>query len=331
MNKSLNKALLTLGLIGALVLACLASIAFGVREITAADVWAALQGSTETASHAAAYQRIPRTIAALLAGAALAVAGTSMQAITRNPLADPGVFGVLAGASLAVVIVLVLLGAPSQGVVFLAAVIGAGLAAAFVYAVGSRGRSSSPLTLALAGAATAAALTSLSTALVLPRSQSLDSYRQWVVGGVGGTDFADLRIAGPVLLIVTLASLALAGAFNALALGDETATSLGHNVTRIRALGWATAAVLAGVVTALCGPIAFVGLVVPHLVRLLVGGDHRWLLPQAALAGALLLVATDTIGRLVNQPAEVPVGVITPLIGAPVFIWIVRSMKTRSV
>ena len=323
---------LALGTLGVLlVIACLASVAFGVRDITAADVLAALGGATDTASQAAAYQRIPRTLAAVVVGAALAVAGATMQAITRNPLADPGVFGVLSGSALAVVVLLTVAGSPSPALISAAAVLGAAGASAFVYAIGSAGRAgATPLTLALAGAATSAALTSLTTALILPRSQSLDSYRQWMVGGTGGTDWSELSLAAPVIAVGVLVALGHGGGLNALALGDDVAAGLGYAVTRTRLVGWGVAATLAGVATALCGPIAFIGLVVPHAVRLVSGPDQRWLLPLSAVGGAIFLVLADTLGRVVAPPAEIAVGVVTPLIGAPVFLWVVRTMKTRS-
>lgn len=331
MPRSVPKPL-SAGVLGILlVIACLASVAFGVRDITATDVMAALGGATDTASQAAAYQRIPRTLAAVAVGAALAVAGATMQAITRNPLADPGVFGVLSGSALAVVIVLTVTGSPAPAVISAAAIIGAAAASAFVYAIGSTGRvGATPLTLALAGAATSAALTSLTTALILPRSQSMDAYRQWMVGGTGGTQWPDLLIAVPVIVAGVLVALFHSGGLNALALGDDVAASLGYDVTRTRLIGWGVSAALAGISTALCGPIAFIGLIVPHVVRLVGGADNRWLLPLSALGGAVFLVAADTVGRVVAPPAEIAVGVITPLIGAPVFLWIVRAMKTRS-
>ncbi len=323
---------LSLGLLGvALVAACVASLAFGVRDIAAADILAALGGATDTASQAAAYQRIPRTLAAVVVGAALAVAGATMQAITRNPLADPGVFGVLSGSALAVVLLLTVAGSTSPALVSVAAILGAGVASAFVYAIGSAGRvGATPLTLALAGAATSAALTSLTTALILPRSRDLDSYRQWMVGGTGGTGWPELALAAPVIALALLLALGHGGHLNALVLGDDVAAGLGYDVTRTRLVGWGVSATLAGVATALCGPIAFIGLVVPHAVRLVSGPDHRWLLPLSAVGGAVFLVLADTVGRVVAPPAEIAVGVITPLIGAPVFLWVVHTMKMRS-
>lgn len=318
-------------LAAALTLACVASVAFGVRDVSAPDVFAAFLGHTDTASQSAAYVRIPRTVLAALVGAALAVAGTSMQAVTRNPLADPGIFGVLAGASLAVVVSLALVGPLSTTATMAVAVLGSAAAASFVYAVGSMGRGgATPLKLALSGAAVTAALTSLVQAVSLPRAETLEAFRFWQIGGVGGADWHRIGLGAPALLAGFLLCWACATGLNALALGDDAAAGLGQDVRVTRLTAAVGAVVLCGVATALAGPIAFVGLVVPHACRLVIGTDHRWLVPVSAVAGACLLVVADTLGRVVVPSAEVAVGVITPLVGAPVFIWLVRSRKVRA-
>ncbi|GAB3942131.1 FecCD family ABC transporter permease [Corynebacterium tapiri] len=318
------------GLAGGLVvtlLACtIASVALGVRDISLSDILAALGGSTETASQAAAYVRVPRTVLAALVGASLAIAGACMQAVTRNPLADPGIFGVLSGAALAVVSVLAFTPLTQPWALMSAACFGAGMAAGFVYALG---RGAGGLQLALAGAATSAALGSVVSAIALPRSQTLDAFRFWLVGSVGGAQWNVLAIAAPVLLFAGAVAWASARGLNSLALGDAAATALGDSAARVRLISTLAAVVLCGVSTALAGPIAFVGLVVPHVIRLVSGPDHRWLIPLSALGGACLLIAADVVGRLIAQPSEIAVGVITPLIGAPTFIWIVRSKKVR--
>lgn len=322
---------LTAALVVALVAATAASVMFGVRDIGVADAFAALGGARETTDQAAAAVRIPRTVLALVAGAALATAGTTMQAVTRNPLADPGIFGVLSGASLAVVCGIAFLGVSDSRTTMLLAVLGAAVAAVFVYAVGSLGRGgATPLKLALAGAATTAAASSLVSAVVLPRAQAMDQFRFWQIGGVGGAQWADLRLAAVPLVFGAVLCWACARGMNALALGDDVASGLGERVWRTRLVSSAGAVVLCGVATALTGPIGFVGLVVPHVIRLLSGTDHRWLLPLSALAGALLLTVTDTVGRVVARPDEIAVGILTPLIGAPFFIWIVRRQKGRA-
>ncbi|AKK07990.1 ABC-type Fe3+-siderophore transport system, permease component [Corynebacterium testudinoris] len=325
-----RRLLFTLALILGLGVVGVASVAFGMRDISFTDVWAALQGHTDTVDQAAAHQRIPRTILAMIIGAALAVSGTTMQAITRNPLADPGIFGVLAGAALAVVIGIAFFGLNNQVSTFFVAIIGSAAAAIFVYTVGSLGGAgATPLTLALAGAATAAAATSLVSAILLPRVDVMDTFRFWQIGNVGGADFEQMALAAPFLIVGGLLCWGSATGLNALALGDDIATGLGARTGTTRLVSTLGAVTLCGVATALAGPIGFVGLIIPHLCRLLVGTDHRWLMPITALAGAILLVSADTLGRVVNRPSEIAVAVLTPIIGAPLFIWIVRRTKAR--
>ena len=313
-----------------LALAVLASIMFGVRSIGVSDAIAAIQGETGTAEQAAAYKRVPRTVLGFLIGAALAMSGTSMQAVTRNPLADPGIFGVLSGASLAVVTGMTFFGATNPVSIMVLAILGSACAAVFVYVVGSLGRGgATPLKLALAGAATSAALTALVSAILLPRIDVMDSFRHWQIGGVSGAEWDRLRIAMPFLMVGALVCVVTSGGLNALALGDELATGLGENVRRTRILASIGAVILCGAATALAGPIGFVGLIVPHLCRLVVGTDHRWLMPTAALTGAVLVILADTLGRMIVPGQEIAVGIIMPIIGAPFFIWIVRRQKVR--
>lgn len=306
------------------------SVMSGVRITSFGDAVDALRGLTESTDQAAAATRIPRTLLGLLAGASLAVAGGTMQAVTRNPLADPGIFGVLSGASLAVAIGMAFFSLSHPYATLVVAVIGSATAAVFVYAVGSLGRGgATPLKLALAGAATSAATSSLVSAVMLPRLQVMDSFRFWQIGGLGGGTWDRLGLVTPFLLLGLLICFATARGLNSLALGDDVATGLGENVLRTRLIASLGAVILCGIATAACGPIGFVGLVVPHIVRLLVGPDHRWLLPFSALVGACLLVAADTLGRVVSRPSEIEVGIITPLLGAPFFIFIVRRQKVR--
>ncbi|MDO5092256.1 MAG: iron ABC transporter permease [Propionibacteriaceae bacterium] len=317
-------------MIAILALAVVASAAFGVRSISLTDVLAGLAGGTETAGQAAVAARLPRTVMGFLVGAALAMAGTTMQAVTRNPLADPGILGVLSGASLAVVIGLSFFGLSSPVTTVFVAVMGSATAALFVYGVGSLGRGgATPLKLALAGAATSAAASSLVSAILLPRAQVMDSFRSWQIGGTGGATWGKVVLVAPFLVVGALLCLALARGLNALALGDDVATGLGENVLRTRLLASLGAVILCGVATAACGPIGFVGLIVPHICRLLVGTDHRWLLWFAAVAGSCLLLISDTVGRVIVPNSEIDVGIITPFIGAPFFIWIVRRQKVR--
>ena len=313
--------------IALLVVLAVASVAFGVADVSPADLVAGLSGNASSIESAAVIKRMPRTVLAILVGASLALAGASMQAVTRNPLADPGIFGVMSGAALAVVAGLAFFGIVDPYGQMGLAILGAAAAAIFVYAVGSLGRGgATPLKLALAGAATAAALASLVSAILLPRIDVMSTFRFWQIGGVGGAEWD--RIA-PALLIGALIVFATARGLNSLALGDDLAAGLGEHVSRTRLISSAGAVILCGAATAIAGPIAFVGLVIPHLVRLLVGPDHRWLLPLSAIGGAVLLLAADIVGRLVAKPEEIEVGIVTALIGAPVFIWIVRRQKVR--
>lgn len=309
---------------------CFASVTIGVRDVGWADISAALAGSSDNIGQAAVLKRIPRTFMALLAGAALGVAGAVMQGVTRNPLADPGILAVNSGAALAVVIGIAWFGIALSYTYVWTAIGGAALAALFVYAIGSLGPGgASPLKLALAGTATSVALASFISAVVLGRNDIAGGVRSWMVGGVGGITFDRVWLVLPFIALGLAICLMGARSLNALALGEELAAGLGENVAVARAVASLGAVVLCGAVTAVCGPIGFVGLAVPHVCRLLVGVDHRWLLPFSALAGAALLVGADVLGRIVARPSELDVGVITALVGAPVFIWIARQRKVR--
>ncbi|WP_193103210.1 iron ABC transporter permease [Brachybacterium sp. FME24] len=303
------------------------SVTIGSRDVDLEDVLAAISGSTDGFGPAAVAKRIPRTLLAVAAGAALGISGAVMQGVTRNPLADPGILGINTGASLAVVVGIAHFGLTAASSYIWVAIVGAAATAVLVYVLGSLGQGgASPLKLALAGAATGAALTSFISAVVLPRSDIGDSVRSWQIGGVGGGTYASLQQVAPFLAVSILCSRGL----NTLALGDELAAGLGERVAVTRALAALGAVVLCGAATAVTGPIAFVGLVVPHACRLLIGVDHRWLLPFSAVVGAALLTAADVLGRVVARPSELDVGIITALIGAPFFIAIVRRQKLAS-
>ncbi|WP_166389774.1 iron chelate uptake ABC transporter family permease subunit [Nocardioides ochotonae] len=314
-----------------LALLTLWSVAVGSREVTFEEILAGLGGSTETIGEAAVAKRIPRTLLAVLVGAALAVAGAVMQGVTRNPLADPGILGVNMGASLAVITGIAWFGLTAASSYIWVGILGAAAAAVFVYAVGSLGRGgATPLKLALAGTATSAAFASVITAVVLPRNDIAGGVRSWQIGGVGGASYDTIRLVAPFLLVGLLVCVATSRGLNSLALGDDVAAGLGERVALTRGAAAFGAVLLCGAATAVAGPIGFVGLVVPHLCRLLVGVDHRWLLPFSAVVGAALLTAADVVGRIVARPSEVDVGIITALVGAPVFIHVVRRQKVRA-
>jgi len=309
---------------------CVASVAFGVREVSLGDIFAGLSGDTSGVAEAAVVARLPRTVLAMLVGAALALAGASLQAVTRNPLADPAILGISGGAALVVVAGIAFFGLSDPYAIIALATAGAAGASAFVYAVGSLGRGgATPLKLALAGAASSAAFLSLVSAILLPRIDIVERFRFWQIGGVGGATWDRIGVAVPFLVVGALVCFVCARGMNSLALGDDLAAGLGQHVARTRLVSFVGAVILCGAATAIAGPIGFVGLIVPHMCRLLVGTDHRWLLPFTAVSGAALLVAADVVGRLIARPDEVEVGVITALIGAPFFIWIVRRQRVR--
>ncbi|MET1051188.1 MAG: iron ABC transporter permease [Mycetocola sp.] len=310
---------------------CVASVVVGSRTVDWSDILAALGGSVNGFDEAAVAKRIPRTLLAVAAGAALAVSGAVLQGVTRNPLADPGILGINTGASLAVVSGIAYFGLSSATGFIWVAIAGAAVTAVFVYAVGSLGRGgATPLKLALAGAATSAALASFVSAVVLGRNDIAGSALSWQIGGVGGGTAESLGQVAPFLIAGFVLCLLSARSLNSLALGDDLAAGLGERVALVRAVAALGAVVLCGAATAVTGPIAFVGLVVPHACRLLIGTDHRWLLPFSAVLGAALLTGSDVLGRIVARPAEIDVGIITALIGAPFFIYIVRRQKVRA-
>lgn len=316
--------------LAALVLLGALSVAIGTRQVGLDDILAGLRGEVGTIAQAAVSARIPRTVLAVLAGASLGLSGALMQGVTRNPLADPGILGVNTGAALAVVIAVAWFGISAAQSFIWVAVFGAGATAVFVYAIGSLGRGgATPLKLALAGTATSIAFYSLVVAVMLTRGDIAGGLQAWQIGGVGGATFARMQPVLPFLAAGLLLAAASARRLNSLALGDELAAGLGERVALARGVAALSAILLCGAITAVCGPIGFVGLIVPHLCRLLVGVDHRWLLPFSALTGAALLVASDVAGRIIARPGELDVGIVTAFIGAPFFIWVVRRQRVR--
>jgi iron complex transport system permease protein len=273
--------------------------------------------------------RVPRTVLAIAVGAALGVAGALMQGHTRNPLADPGLLGVSAGAAFAVVVGIYLFDVTSASGYAWFALAGAGLAATAVFVIGSSRGGPSPVSLVLAGVAVTALLDVFTQAIVLRSADTLNAYRFWAVGSVAGREIEVFWQVLPFLL----AGLLLAGigssTLNLLQLGDDVARSLGLHPMRQKVIGVAAVMLLTGAATAACGPIAFVGLVVPHVARWLCGVDYRWVIPYSGLVGALLLLVADMIGRVVVRPGELQVGIVMALIGGPVLIVLVR--RTRMV
>ncbi|GAA3377787.1 iron chelate uptake ABC transporter family permease subunit [Streptomyces sannanensis] len=313
-----------------LLLAVLLSLALGSRHIAPAEVLdALLHGGTSDNAQVVRTMRVPRTLVGVMAGVALAVAGTVMQAITRNPIAEPGILGVSQGASVGVVCAISFFGVHTLTGYVWFAFAGAGIAAVAVYVIASSGRGgASPVKLGLAGAAMNAFLASLVSGIVTTDAQALDEFRFWNVGSIGGRGMDIVGQTWPFLVAGLVLIALMARGLDALALGEDVARGLGHNVPLLRVLGALGATVLTGVAVAAAGPIAFTGLAVPHIARALVGTDHRWVLPVAALLGPVMLLVADVVGRIVFPPSEVPVAVMTALLGVPFLILLVRRKAT---
>lgn len=318
-----------LGLAGSVLALVVASIAIGSSLLSPAEVWDALGGHGPAGAVANVRGiRVPRTVLAVVVGAALAVAGTLAQGHTRNPLADPGLLGVAAGASFAVVCGIQLAGVRSaSGYVWLA-LLGAFAATVAVATIAARGGELGHVPLALAGAAVTALLVTGTSLLVLNDRTTLDVYRRWVAGSLAGRDLGVALDVAPFLAAGLVLAAVNAPGLNALALGADVAVAQGHRVTRIRVVGLLAVVLLTGGAVAAAGPIGFLGLGAPHLARRLVGRDFRRLVPVAALIGAALLLAADVVGRLVVTPAELQVGIVLALAGAPAFVAVARSRRT---
>lgn len=329
---SLTSGLVVLAV--ALVLAVLLSIAVGSRGLSLPTVLDALfHFDAANPDHLVVRElRLPRTLAGVLAGVALGLSGAVIQGATRNPLADPGLLGVNAGAALFVVLGISTLGITSVTGYVWFGFAGAAVAGAVVYGISALGRvGATPMKLALAGAAVTAALQSVTSGLLLTDATTFDQYRFWQVGSLTGRDEATITQAVPFILVGVVLALVSARMLNALALGEDVARALGQNVAVARVVCALAVVVLCGSATAIAGPIAFVGLTVPHVARLITGPDHRWLLPYSALISPLLLLVSDVAGRVVARPAEVQVGIVTAVIGAPLFIVLVRRRKLVTV
>jgi iron complex transport system permease protein len=322
-----------LGLVAAtalLVIVTFASIAFGAKPTPFATVFDALfHYNPALDDHIIVRSlRIPRTITGLLVGAALGLAGAVMQGVARNPLADPGILGVEAGAALFVVIAIHSFGVATLiGYVWFAFA-GAAAASFLVYAVGSLGREgATPVKLALAGAAITTFLGSITTAILLFDVATLDQFRFWQVGSLAGRDGRIAQQVAPFIVVGAVMALVSGRSLNSLALGDDVARSLGQRVGLARLFSAGAIVLLVGGATAATGPIAFVGLTVPHVARAITGPDYRWVLPYSMVLAPVLLLTADETGRMVARPGEVQVGIITALIGAPFFIALVRRRK----
>lgn len=317
-------------LLALLLLAVVASLALGARDIALGQVWAALVDPVAGDNDHLVVRdlRVPRTLVGLVGGAALGVAGALMQGVTRNPIADPGLLGINSGASLAVLGAISLLGVTSVSGYLWFAFAGAALAAVVVYGAASLGvEGVTPVKLALVGAAVTATSTSVITVVLLADTQALDDYRFWQVGSLANRPLDVLTAVAPFVVVGLVLALAAGRVLDALALGDDVARGLGQDVVRGRLLVVLAVVLLCGSAVSMVGPIAFVGLAVPHLARVVVGLDHRRIVAVSALLGPVLLLGADVVGRLVVRPGELEAGLVVALVGAPVLLLVVRRSQ----
>lgn len=329
-NKNLRWIIVGIALLGA---AILASFVFGAQSVPLSKVFRALFHIEDNSFLAKIVrERIPRTVFCIIAGGSLGVSGALMQSVTRNPIADPSILGVNTGASLLVVVGIAFFHIATPFAYIWFALAGAAVTAVFVYGIGSMGTSgATPIKLALAGAATSAALSSFISAIILQRQDVMNAFRFWQVGSVSGADWSKIIAVLPFFLFGLLCSIFVAPGLDAMALGDEMATGLGVKTRWIRIISALAGVILCGATTALAGPIGFVGLMVPHAVRLLFGSGMRKLMPLSALFGAILLTFADVIGRVAGSPGELEAGIVTAFLGAPVLILIAIKQKGKSI
>ncbi|MEU8776026.1 iron chelate uptake ABC transporter family permease subunit [Streptomyces sp. NPDC048606] len=318
------------GLLAAVVvlaLVAVASIAVGAKPMPLDHVWHGLFHYAGTPDDVVVRDlRVPRTVLGVLVGMGLGLSGAVMQALARNPLAEPGILGVNAGAAAAVVSAISFFGAATLNEFVWWAFLGAAVVSVVVYVLGGS-RSATPVRLALAGTAASAALVGYINAVQLMDSKALDKLRFWTVGSLASANMDTVRQVAPFLVVGAALALALGRSLNAMAMGDDTARALGAHLTRTRIGAMVAITLLCGAATAACGPIVFVGLMIPHLVRIITGPDMRWVLAYSAVLSPVLLLGADVVGRVVTRPGELQVGIVTALIGGPVFIYLVRRKR----
>lgn len=315
-----------------LVLSVIASLMFGSRLVRFHELIDGLfHQDVDSYGASVVHKRISRTVFSLFCGAALGVSGALMQAVTRNPIADPSILGVNTGASLFVICGIAFLNISTANQYIWLALAGAAITAVFVFGIGSMGRGgATPIKLVLAGAAISAALSSLVTAIMIPRADVMDQFRFWQVGSVGAATWSAIGTFIPFLLVGILIGFITAPALNALALGDDVATGLGVRTGTLRLIAALAGVLLCGATTAMAGPIGFIGLLSTHVIRLILGPDLRFIIPMSALSGAIILTIADVGGRLIGSPGELEVGVVTAFIGAPILIIVAMRSKVRS-
>lgn len=328
MNSKRHPVSITYKLLGsvlALVLCFLLSMIFGAAETTLRDVWLALISNAKDEKILVLRElRLPRELAAILIGAALAVSGAIMQGVTRNPLADPGLLGLTSGANMALALAFVFFPGLSYFGIMVACFFGAALGAALVLALGStrRGRLS-PIRIVLAGAAVSAFLYAIAEGVSIVFKISKD-VSMWTAGGLIGTTWGQIQAIAPVILLGIVVALFLSNQVSILSLSDDVATGLGQKLVWIKTVLFVLVIVLTGASVALVGNLAFVGLMIPHIVRRFAGTDYRHVLPFSALTGATFMLLADTLGRTINAPYETPVIAIVAMLGLPFFLFVVR-------
>ena len=319
-----------LGLAALLLVIAFLSVTVGARPIPFDAVWSALTAfDPDSTDHRIIWDlRLPRTLLGLSVGAALGLAGTVLQGATRNPLADPSILGLHAGAAAFVVVGVAVFGISQLSAYVWLAFLGAAVSTFLVYAVASLGREgATPVKLALAGSAMTAALQSVTSAILLTSPRTLDEVRFWQVGSLAGRNMDVLVQVAPFLAVGLLLALSTGRLLDGLSMGEDVARALGQRVGLSRALAALAAIILAGGATAAAGPIAFVGLTVPHVARAITGPNYRWILPYSMLLAPILLLGADIVGRVIAPPGEVQVGIVTAALGAPFFIALVRRRK----
>ncbi|MEM8723585.1 MAG: iron ABC transporter permease [Cyanobacteria bacterium P01_G01_bin.39] len=333
-NRSSKSLLLIAGLLlGSFILwlSFVASVTWGAADIAYRDIYQAFTSFDGSTNHLIIRTvRLPRSLIAVFVGAALAVSGAIMQGLTRNPLASPGILGVNAGAAFAVVVGTFIFGTGSLTIYAWYAFAGAAISAVGVYLLGSLGHGGlTPFNLTIAGAALTAFISSITSGILILSQRTLEEIRFWLAGSIAGRDMNLLLQILPYICIGLILAIALSRQITILSLGEDTARSLGQSTALIKILAAVSIILLAGASVAIAGPIGFVGLIVPHVVRLIVGVDYRWILPYSAILGAILMLIADLCGRLIIQPSELPVGLVMPLIGAPFFIYLIRWKMKR--
>ena len=315
-----------------LLLCLLASVGLGAADVSPQEIWNALFAFDESSTNHLIIRtvRLPRSLIALFVGAAMAIAGAIMQGLTSNPLASPGILGVSTGAAFAVVLSTLTFGVSSLSVYAWFALAGGAVTAGLVYLFAALGPGGvTPLNLTLAGTVFSTLIGTLTSSILILNQQTFEQVRFWLAGSLAGGDIDLVWQVIPYLIAGFLMAQFLSRHVTTLSLGETVARGLGQNTAWIKGLGALSVVLLVGGSVSIAGPIGFVGLIVPHFVRFLVGVDYRWILPYAAILGAVLLLVADIFARLIIRPIEIPVGLVTPLLGAPFFIYLIRTRIRR--